>query len=280
MDLIIEYANLDAQNDIVLEIGAGLGTLSDYLIEHSKKLFLIENDKKIGQFLYSEYSKKYNCQLVNLLENDNIDEIEINLIQAKVIVILGDALKIPFPKVNRIVSNIPYQISAPLLFKIIDEWNYDQVNLMVQAEFADRLIAPVNSKNYSRLAASVGLFLEVEENHLVSPQSFFPPPQVFSKLITITQKTGDFDSKLRWEYRKKYLTLLQAIFPFKNKNLRKALKLGLKNNPEIENFAPSLTKIVHTPEKFSFSQSKLRSLSSTELFEILLYGITGKTNYS
>ncbi|WP_457556916.1 16S rRNA (adenine(1518)-N(6)/adenine(1519)-N(6))-dimethyltransferase RsmA [Candidatus Harpocratesius sp.] len=281
IQLILQYAKLIPKRDCVIEIGAGLGILSDFLIQNSKKVFLIENDRKIAKFLYSAYKNIYLCDYYDIDKLNGEFEspiAHISTSEARVVIIFGDALKIPFPNANRVVANIPYQISAPLIFKLIEEWQFDQVNLMVQAEFADRLTASVNSSNYSRLAASVGLFLDVHINHLVNPNSFYPSPRVSSKLITLNKKppisVGKFQS---WDNKELYLTFLRGIFPHKNKSIRNALKLWLKHSDEIcKTNYQYFNELIENPSRFTFSNEKVRNLTPKTLFKLCIFGITGE----
>ncbi|MHA2002329.1 MAG: rRNA adenine N-6-methyltransferase family protein, partial [Promethearchaeota archaeon] len=110
--LTVKNANLRLKQDIVIEIGPGLGPLSDYLIEQSKRVFLIEFDKKIAQFLFSYYKSQFQHESQVLFLEDPKKKDYQNLPEdCKVIIIHGDALKVPFPRATKIVSNIPYQIS-------------------------------------------------------------------------------------------------------------------------------------------------------------------------
>ncbi len=273
IELIIEFSHLNPLLDSILEVGAGLGILSDYLIQNSSHVYLVENDRKIANFLHEEYSKQFDCKLIDLTKNYDLEDAPMYNNPSKVNIILGDALKIPFPPVTRIVSNIPYQISAPLLFRLMDEWHFDQVNLMVQEEFAKRLVASPNSPNYSRLAASVSLYFDICLDHLVRPTSFFPPPKINSRLISITKKGKSSEFELKWRYRKDFLEFLHAIFPYKNKSIRNSVRLGFKKYPFLLQKLPRLSELIEHPDIFPNSQKKTRSFSAEELFEIFRNGI-------
>ncbi|RLI66047.1 MAG: ribosomal RNA small subunit methyltransferase A [Promethearchaeia archaeon] len=282
LNLIIEYAKLDPQQDRIIEIGAGLGILSDYLIQNSAQVFLVENDRKIANFLYSNYHNHFSCEFIDLssFQSRLLTQGLISRNKSKVIILFGDALKIPFPSANRVVANIPYQISAPILFKMIENWHYSQVNLMVQAEFADRLIASVNSSSYSRLSASVGLFLDVHIDHIVQPTSFFPRPRILSKLITLHPKPPQFVAGFNsWENKKIYLSFLQGIFPYKNKTLRNAIRIWMKHHSEIKSEFPYFHKICSNPEKFPGILEKVRNISPKTLFSWCIYGKTGELEF-
>ena len=166
VNILLQHADLDPQKDIVAEIGSGLGTLSDFLIESTKKTFLIESDKKIVNFLKEHFEAKYP---IHFMSENKSSCPALDRENEKVVILHRDVLKTPFPCVNKIIGNIPYQISAPIIFKLIEEWNFEKAILMVQQEFADRLTASLNSPKYSRLSAATSLFLEVKKLHQVPP---------------------------------------------------------------------------------------------------------------
>lgn len=279
---IIHFADLDPEEDTVLEVGAGMGILSDQLIANSKQAFLIENDRKIGEFLASYYSSSQPTLVLG--ENDYNSRTVDTLSSGKhVVLILADALKIQFPKVSKIVANIPYQISAPLIFKLIEEWDYDRVILMVQKEFARRMVGKVNSKDYSRLSAAVGLFLDIAELKNVPPTCFFPQPRVHSTIIELRQRVDTIDKDLKERWRKSYLALLRGVFPYKNRTLRNAIKLYFKNEPHAKEKMHFLNNGLENPETNHTLEQilgrKVRSIAPTQYFFLMLYGLLGEPEY-
>lgn len=272
---IIKEVEID-ENDIILEIGSGLGTLSDSLIKKGKKVFLLDNDEKITKFLYTHLKSDYKVELFKL-SDETIDFEQFS--DVKGIIINGDAIKIPFPAVTKIVGNIPYQISAPLIFKIIDSWDINKLNkciLMVQDDFANRLIANVNSKNYSRISAAVGLYLNIKKVKIVPPSCFFPRPHVTSVIIELTPKNSLSSDSPENIYRKDYLSFLRGVFPFKNKSLRNAISFFLKNDEDAANHFKYFKEIIKSPESFPFINRKLRRFNPQQLFNLMLYGTAGK----
>ncbi len=275
-NFIIKEVEIDEDKDFILEIGSGLGTLSDSLIKRGKKVYLIDNDEKITKFLYNHLKLYYKVDLINY-SSEQIDFEQFS--DVKGIIINGDAIKIPFPVVTKIVGNIPYQISAPLIFKIIDSWNINKLIkciLMVQDDFANRLIAKVNSKNYSRISAAVGLYLNIKKIKIVPSSCFFPRPHVTSVIIELTAKNSLMTDSPENLYRKDYLSFLRGVFPFKNKSLRNAISFFLKNNEDAANQFKYFNEIIKNPEKFTFINRKLRRFSPQQLFNLMLYGSTGK----
>lgn len=160
----VQYANI-SEDDVVLEIGPGKGILTKLLAKKAKKVVAVEIDKN----------------LANNLKNLLIDNVEI---------INDDATKIDFnklPKFNKIVSNLPFQISSPITFKIL-KYDFDLAVLIYQKEFANRLIAKPNSKDYSRLTVNVYYNAECELLETVPSIYFDPEPKVDSCMIKIKKR--------------------------------------------------------------------------------------------
>lgn len=195
-DQIINFGNID-KNDVVLEIGTGIGTLTIELAKKAKRVIAIEQDKKICEILAKR------------LKDEKIDNVEL---------INDDALKVEFPKFNKIISNLPYQISSPITFKFLD-YDFDLAVLMYQKEFAERMNGEVGSKNYSRLSAMLYFKCDVEKLTDVSSESFIPKPEVDSTVVGLTPK----ENKISPEDFKIYSDFTKALFQHRNKKIRNAL---------------------------------------------------------
>ena len=190
---IIQSAELSI-NDTVLEIGAGIGTLTIPLAKNAGKVIAIEQDRKIAAILIKRLDK---------LNISNVD------------VIVGDATKINFPKFNKVVSNLPYKISSPITFKILEN-KFDSAILMYQLEFAERMIAKSGDSNYSRLSVMMHFYAEVEMLFNVSKDAFFPKPKISSAVIKLTPKN-------KVEFNELFLNVTRALFQHKRKKVRNAL---------------------------------------------------------
>ena len=195
-DQIIGYGDID-KDDVVLEIGTGIGTLTIELARKAKKVIAIEQDENICRILAER------------LKKEKIDNVEL---------INEDALSVNFPKFNKIVSNLPYQISSPITFKFLD-YDFDLAILMYQKEFADRMNGEVGSKNYSRLSAMLYFKCEVETLTHVSAESFIPKPKVDSTGVKLTPK----DNQIEDIDFKTYSNFTKALFQHRNKKIRNAL---------------------------------------------------------
>lgn len=160
---ICRFADMQ-DNEVILEIGAGSGNLTEYLLKYARQVISIE----------------YSDKLVSILKDKFKTEIE----TGKLILLEGDALKIEFPEFDKIVSNIPYQISSPLLFKFL-KYPFKKAILLVQKEFALRLVALPDTENYSRLSVDTYYFGSTKILDNVSRFCFRPVPNVDSAIIEI-----------------------------------------------------------------------------------------------
>jgi len=190
---IIENSHLK-DSDVVLEIGAGIGTLTIPLAEKSSKVVAFEQDKKIVRVL-----------------KDRLQELEIYNVE----VLEGDATKMEFPYFNKVVSNLPYQISSPITFKLLNH-DFDYAILMYQLEFAQRMVAQPGESNYSRLSVMMNLCTHTELLFKVPQNAFLPPPRISSAVIKLVpQKNPQVD-----EF---FINTCRALFQHKKKKSGKAL---------------------------------------------------------
>jgi len=248
-DQIIDFGNI-TKDDVVLEIGTGIGTLTIELAKRAKKVIAIEQDSNICEILAKR------------LEKENIDNVEL---------INDDALKVDFAPFNKIISNLPYQISSPITFKFLD-YDFDLAILMYQKEFAQRMNGEVGSKNYSRLSAMLYFKCDVEKMTDVSCESFIPKPQIDSTVVKLTPK----ENTIAEDDFKTYSKFTKALFQHRNKKIRNALidsrhiisnidKKVLKkrlNAIEDEKLIDYLKKrvVVLTPEEIMFISKNLYPL--------------------
>lgn len=194
IECILNAADLN-RDDTVLEIGAGIGTLTLRISSRVKKVIAIERDKRSIKALSEVLAGRENVEIVE-----------------------GDVLKMPLPKVDKVVSNLPFSISTPITFKLLSEGDFKSAILTYQKEVADRLLAKPGSRDYSRLSVAVSLLAEVERIRDFPPESFYPRPKVFSTVVRMRKKNAniDFEGLDR---------LLKALFSQRRKKLRNALKI-------------------------------------------------------
>ncbi|MDO5852522.1 MAG: 16S rRNA (adenine(1518)-N(6)/adenine(1519)-N(6))-dimethyltransferase RsmA [Thermoplasmata archaeon] len=165
-DRIVGYAGI-TPDDRLLEVGPGFGILTERLAPLGRGLTCIELDAKLAQHIRSTYG-------------DRVELIE------------GDAVKVPFPEFDVFVSNLPYSVSTPVIFKLLDQ-EFRTAMVMVQKEFADRMVADVGSPDYSRLTVNLFYRADCDIMEPVPASRFDPRPKVDSAVVRITPRPAPFE---------------------------------------------------------------------------------------
>lgn len=197
------------KNDRVLEVGPGFGILTERLAEQSVNVTAIELDEKLA------------------------DHIEENYPQVKLI--RGDAMKIPFPEFDLFVSNLPYSISTPVIFKLL-EHNFRKAVVMVQKEFAERMVADVGSVDYSRLTVNLFYKADCKILETVPASRFKPRPKVDSALVEIVPRPAPFEVL----DERTFFDVTEVTFNHRRKKIGTSLKAaGLVSSTENIPFADS-----------------------------------------
>lgn len=193
-------------SDTVLEVGPGTGNLTVRILDKARKVIASEMDPRMA----AELTKR-----VHGTPN-----------QKKLEIILGDFIKAELPYFDVCISNTPYQISSPLVFKLLNLPRPPRVSiLMFQREFAMRLVARPGDALYCRLSANVQMWANVTHIMKVGRNNFRPPPQVESSVVRIEVKNPRPDIDFNeWD------GLLRICFVRKNKTVA----AGFKSNNVIE----------------------------------------------
>ncbi len=229
VDEQINFADI-TKKDTVLEIGPGLGVLTTKLSKLAQKVIAIEYDKKLFSYLK-------------------------DILAENVELIYGDALKVDFPKFNKFVSNIPYQISSPLIFKLI-EHKFEHAIIMLQMEFVQRLIASTNTKDYSRLTVMSSYYFDINLLKKVSKNNFLPIPEVGSAIVKLIPKR---DRKIA-NNEQFFFNFVKIVFSERRKMMKNSLinqfpKLfGRRPDLKAKDVINQLPFKNHRPEQLSLEQ--------------------------
>ncbi len=210
------------KDDVVLEVGPGLGILTFKISEKVKKVLAVELDNKLAELLNTLIISK-NKKNIKIFNNDVLK------IKGENIEKLGK---------YKIVANLPYNITSIFLRKFLSIHNKpEKIVLLLQKEVVDRIVS--EPPDMSLLAISVQFYAEVKKIIEVKKESFYPIPKIDSAIIEITPRKNNFFSDYQEE--KKFFRLLKIGFSAKRKMLKNNLSLGLKiNQKEIENIIFSL----------------------------------------
>ncbi|MDH4123538.1 MAG: 16S rRNA (adenine(1518)-N(6)/adenine(1519)-N(6))-dimethyltransferase RsmA [Thermoplasmata archaeon] len=191
----VQYASI-GKGETVLEIGPGLGFLTSELLDSGAKVVAIESDRKFCEHLRNRFS-------------DSIELIE------------GDATRIDLPAFDKVVSNIPYQISSEITFKILER-RFKLAVIMYQKEFAERLVAGEASAIYGRLSVMAAYHADCEILEVVSRRSFWPEPKVDSALVMMRSRPPKFQPK----DERLFVDVVRILFSHRRKMISNGLIAG------------------------------------------------------
>lgn len=243
---IVCFSKLSS-SDIVIEVGGGIGNLSERIARFVKKLYIIEIDKL----------------MVGILKKRLISEYKFNNIE----IIHCDVLSFNFSDLNftKIISNLPYSISSKFTV-MLSNLNFELAIIMYQEEFARRLLSRKDSKDYSRLTILIQEKKNIRLLKNVSKYDFFPIPKVNSSILEFTSKTKNNNyNKINEDY---YNCFISCIFNQRRKKLINIINSKSKllnisnldhiiNNAKISNSISDknfLNKLNLRPENLSINE--------------------------
>ena len=157
-----------AAGDTVLEIGAGIGNLTQLLLERTGQVVAIEQDRQFARCLKDLQRRHGHLR-----------------------VLWGDALAVDFPRFDKVVANLPYQVALPIVFKLLNQ-RFERAVLMLPKRLAQRLCATVGQKGYCRIGVAVGRLAQAEWIEQVGKDAFLPRPEVDSALVLIKRTKPKF----------------------------------------------------------------------------------------
>lgn len=227
------------EEDLVIEIGPGLGTLTKFLLEKAKSVICIELDKRMITILKDRFSLYENFKLLsqNILKVDLKSLIEEEKKRAKV-------------KNVKIVANLPYYITTPIIMKLLEEeLPLESITVMIQKEVADRLIAIPSEKETGSITYSIYYYAQAQGILEVPKDSFIPEPEVTSKIIKLdirkeppvkVEKKEIMFRIIKCAFMQRRKTLLNAlvntkVFINKEEGIQVLEKLGIDINIRPEN---------------------------------------------
>ena len=207
---IVDAANVQ-ENDRVLEIGPGIGTLTQALAETGAEVTCVELDKRLPEVLAH-----------TLDAYDNVRVIQGNILKVNIPEIMGDK---PF----KVVANLPYYITTPIIMALLEKHlPITDIVVMVQKEVAERMAAQPGGKTYGALSVAVQYYTVPEIALYVPPRSFMPPPEVDS--VVVNCKVRQIPA-VELIDEKMFFRVVKAAFGQRRKTLNNALKsMGVDKN--------------------------------------------------
>ena len=200
------------KSDSILEIGPGEGALTELIYPIVKEMVAIEIDPMLIEHLKNRESLKG----LNIVHGD---------------VLLQDIENLPVKNLVRVIGNIPYNITSPIIFWLIEQLHFwDDAFIMMQKEVAERLSAVVGTKAYGRFTVVTGAYLNMEYCFTIPPDVFIPKPKVDSAIIRFTKKENPLISDEKYM---RFNKLVSAAFSQRRKMLRNTLK-GWDIHPDLQ----------------------------------------------
>lgn len=216
---IIESANI-SNKDLVIEIGPGLGTLTSRLLEKAGKVICVELDDRMISILEDRFKLYNNFELIH----NDVLKVDLNKI-------IEENLENSNLKTAKIVANLPYYITTPIIMKLLEEkLNIETITVMIQKEVADRLVALPGTKNAGAITYSVYYYADAIKIIDVEKNSFIPEPNVTSTVIQLKIRK---ESLLQVENEELMFKIIKQAFMQRRKTLVNALSnLAIFNNKE------------------------------------------------
>ena len=249
--LIDENVILDAikesdigKNDLVIEIGPGLGTFTNELVKKAKKVICVELDKRMIEILHDRFKLFDNIEIIN----EDILKIDIDKIIED-----NNELNV------KVVGNLPYYITTPIIMKLLEgRAKFKSITVMVQKEVADRLCAKTGTRDAGAITYAVEYFAKARKLFTVPHTSFIPAPNVESEMI-ILEVRDELNDKVKDE--EKLFKIIKYAFMQRRKTLLNALQ-----NTEV---CSDKTKLKEILEKLKIDE-KVRgeALTLDEFIEI------------
>lgn len=231
----VAYADPQAGGS-ALEIGPGLGVLTVPLAEAFERVVCVERDPRLADVL-----------------EDRLADVGVRGVE----VVRGDALEVDLPDADVCVSNLPYRISSPVTFRLV-EHGFDRAVLMYQREFAERLCAEPGTGAYGRLTANAALRTDREVLETVPSSVFWPRPDVESALVGLTWRDPPFEVTDTDVYR----DVTRSLFSHRRKTSRNGVRLHW------DRFAGDEDEVLDAVEAWGEGDRRPATLSPEEIAEL------------
>lgn len=210
LDKIVGAADVQRE-DVCLEIGPGLGTLTRELAERALKVLAIEKDKKLTPVLAETLAAYNNIELL-----------------------FGDALEVDYHKLLepygppfKVVANLPYYVTTPLIMQLLETGiKWERLVFLVQKEVAERMTAKPGTEACGSLSLAVQYYARVKTVAVIPPNAFFPPPKVSSAVVMLEGRDNP-GQHFGLANEKLFFSLIRAAFGQRRKTLLNSLAAGL-----------------------------------------------------
>jgi len=226
LENIIKHAGIDRSSSVI-EIGPGIGALTEQLAIHANKVVAYEIDKRLLPILKD-----------TLKEYENIQIIHQDILKADVQSMIDEMFR--SNQAVHVVANLPYYITTPILMKLLqDKLPIASLTVMIQKEVAERMAAKPNSKAYGSLSIAVQYYTKAEVVMTVPKSVFMPQPNVDSSILRLTMRENP---PVYVEDEGYFFSIIKASFAQRRKTLRNNLSRFLKETYDKEMISKALNK--------------------------------------
>jgi 16S rRNA (adenine1518-N6/adenine1519-N6)-dimethyltransferase len=198
-----------ASGETVIEIGPGRGSLTELLVPRAARLVLVEYDRALADLLRKKYESTASVSVV-----------EANILEVR----LGDLGGGPY----KLIGNVPYYITTPILFRALERPRPVRAVFLVQREVAERIVASPGSKEYGALSVNVQAVATAAQVFRVAPGAFHPPPNVESAVIRVDPRD---DPVIGAEDEAEFSRFVQDAFGMRRKQMKRVLRSVLNLSP-------------------------------------------------
>jgi 16S rRNA (adenine1518-N6/adenine1519-N6)-dimethyltransferase len=230
------------EDEVILEIGPGLGALTQELVKLNNKIYAYEIDFKLYHYLTKKFSKDVNLHLIN-----------------------KDILKAEIPPHDIVISNIPYSITGAIFEKVFYTERSPRGVLIIENSIAERIFSKNSYKTFSRITVTFNVFMEPVKKYKVSRLSFIPIPKIELALIIVKPREEIDPFLMKEKQRSFFLRFVAGLMPYKNKNLVNALSLFLMRE-NVKNF--SKTDVNNFIKRSKFTNQKIAQFEVDEIIEL------------
>ena len=220
LEIILQAGEL-TDTDTVIEIGAGLGCLTEVLARRAKRVIAVEVDELLYTALAAQFSTDSHIQLLNA----DILKLEFDLLLSDGTETMPNPFKADgtetVPTTFKVIANLPYSITTPILWKLLD--HHKQIHscvLMMQREVAERIVAEPGGKDYGALTIGVTYRTDATLIATLSPENFYPAPKVDSALLKLTMRENP---KVTVENEEFFFKVVRTAFRTRRKMLKNSL---------------------------------------------------------
>ena len=197
----VAYADIGPE-DTVLEIGPGIGNLTELLLGKAAKVIAVEQDRQFSKCLGDLQKQHSHLSLL-----------------------WGDALRVGLPRFDKVVANLPYHVALPIIFRLLGQ-RFDRAVLMVQKRLAERMCAGVGENGYCRMGITVGRVAKVDMVEKIRSDAFVPEPDVESAIVKIERGKPNFAVPSEDFFKQ----VLEALFVHRDESLQRVLEKSRDRN--------------------------------------------------